>query len=360
MLIRRASGATNAPLAFCSNLGATQQVRTRNMEPQRSLKVGVVGVGHLGKEHARVFSSLPGAVLVGIHDSRIEVARRVASELGTQAADSLSQLLSHVEAVSIAVPTTAHFEVASECIRRKIHVLVEKPLAATISEARKLVEAAERNSVIVQTGHIERFNPIVQATLSVVREPRFIEGHRLSSFVGRSTDVDVILDLMIHDIDIALAAVGSDIRAVEATGVPILSSNVDIANARLLFENGAVANLTASRVSKEKMRKIRFFARDSYVSVDCLAGRAELYRKGHGPGEDEHGSPWEESQIAPGIVRRTMSVSGEEPLRLELDHFVRCVKKGETPVVDGRAGLKAMEAALMVIKKVEEGIRAFR
>lgn len=330
------------------------------MDAQRRLKVGVIGVGHLGKEHARVLASLPDVVLVGVYDSRIDVARRVAKELRTRSLETRDQLLSDVEAVSIAVPTTAHFEVACDCINRGIHVLVEKPLAATVDEARELVEASQRNSVVVQTGHIERFNPIIQAILPVVRDPRFIEGHRLSSFVGRSTDVDVILDLMIHDIDIALATVQSDIRSVEATGVPILSSNVDIANARILFENGAVANLTASRVSKEKTRKIRFFARDSYVSVDCLTGKAELYRRGFESKSAGEESMWEESQIAPGIVRRTISVSGEEPLKLELEHFVRCVRQGETPVVDGRAGLKAMEAALKIREKVKEGIEAFR
>lgn len=329
------------------------------MNTKRRLRVGVVGVGHLGKEHARVVASLPDAELVGVYDARMEVAGRVANELGTRALNSLEQLLSIAEAASIAVPTTAHFRVACECISRGIHVLVEKPLTATIEEARALVEASQRHSVIVQAGHIERFNPIVQAALSVVREPRFIEGHRLSSFVGRSTDVDVVLDLMIHDIDSALATVGSEIRSVEATGVPILSSNVDIANARLLFENGAVANLTASRVSKEKIRKIRFFARDSYISVDCLAGKAELYRKGL---ETRHGDEewqWEESQIAPGIVRRTIAVSGQEPLRLELEHFVRCVACGQKPAVDAMAGLKAMEAALKVSEKIGEGIAAY-
>lgn len=323
------------------------------------LRIGVVGVGHLGKEHARVAASLPSAELVGVYDTRLEVGRQVARELGTTAMDSLDQLLSLAEAVCVAVPTTAHFEVASECISRGIHVLVEKPLAATVEEARALVEASRKHSVIVQTGHIERFNPIVQAAISVVREPRFIESHRLSSFVGRSTDVDVVLDLMIHDIDLALATVRSEIRSVEATGVPILSSNVDIANARLLFANGAVANLTASRVSKERVRKIRFFARDSYISVDCLAGKAELYRKGRQSQPRGEEPQWEESQIAPGIFRRTIAVSGQEPLRLELEHFVRCVLMNEQPAVDGMAGLKAMEAALKVSERIRAGIEAY-
>jgi predicted dehydrogenase len=329
------------------------------MGKRKSLRVGAVGVGHLGREHARVMASLPGAELVGVYDARLEVGRQVAKELGTLALDSLDQLLSLVEAVSIAAPTTAHFEIASECISRGIHVLVEKPLAATVEEARALVEASQKHSVIVQTGHIERFNPIVQAALSVVREPRFIESHRLSSFVGRSTDVDVVLDLMIHDIDLALATVQSEIRSVEATGVPILSSNVDIANARLLFANGAVANLTASRVSKEKIRKIRFFSRDSYISVDCLGGRAELYKKGFDVRPKGEELQWEESQIAPGIFRRTIVVSGQEPLRLELEHFVKCVTQGERPVVDGMAGLRAMEVALRVSERIREGIETY-
>jgi len=321
--------------------------------------MGVVGVGHLGREHARVIASLDGAELVGVYDVNLEVGRRVAKELGTRAFDSLNDILSLVQAVSIAVPTTAHFEVAMACVSRGTHILVEKPLAATVEEARLLVEAGRANSVIIQTGHIERFNPIVQAALSVIREPRFIEGHRLSSFAGRSTDVDVVLDLMIHDIDLALATVQSRIRSVEATGVPILSSNIDIANARILFENGAVANLTASRVSREKTRKIRFFAKDSYVSVDCLAGKAELYRKGFESPQKGEGSRWEESQIAPGIVRRTMVAGGEEPLALELEHFVNCVTRGEKPIVNGNAGLAAMEAALKVSEKIKEGLVAY-
>jgi predicted dehydrogenase len=328
------------------------------MSKRKSLRIGVVGVGHLGREHARVLASLPEVQLVGLYDARPEVGRQVAREFGTRALDSLEQLLSIVEAVSVAVPTTAHFDVASECMSRGIHVLVEKPLAATVSEARALVEASQERSLILQTGHIERFNPIVQAALSVIREPRFIESHRLSSFAGRSTDVDVVLDLMIHDIDLALATVQSEIRSVEATGVPILSSNVDIANARLLFRNGAVANLTASRVSKEKIRKIRFFSRDSYISVDCLGGKAELYKKGFDVPAKDNGLRWEESRIAPGIVRCTIAVSGQEPLRLELEHFVGCVTRGERPVVDGMAGLKAMEVALKVSEKIREGIEA--
>lgn len=329
------------------------------MSNRKSLKVGVLGVGHLGREHARVLASLPEAELIGVYDARAEVGRQVAKELDTRAFDSLEQLLSVVEAVSIVVPTTSHFDVASQCISRGIHVLVEKPLAATVDEARALVEASQKRSVIVQTGHIERFNPIVQAALSVIREPRFIESHRLSSFAVRSTDVDVVLDLMIHDIDLALATVQSEIRSVEATGVPILSSNVDIANARLLFTNGAVANLTASRVSKEKVRKIRFFERDSYISVDCLGGKAELYRRGFDVPAKDNGLPWEESRIAPGIVRRTIAVSGQEPLRLELEHFVSCVMLGKRPIVDGAAGLKAMEVALKVSEKIGEGIKAY-
>ncbi|UCF78149.1 MAG: Gfo/Idh/MocA family oxidoreductase [Candidatus Eiseniibacteriota bacterium] len=328
------------------------------MSESGRLRVGVAGVGHLGRQHARVVASLGQAELVGVYDKNPDVGRKVAEETDTRAFSSLREMISAADAVTVAVPTTAHFAVASECVSSGIHVLVEKPLTATVEEARALIELSERHSVIVQTGHVERFNPVVQASLSLIRQPLFIEGHRLSAFLGRSTDVDVILDLMIHDIDLVLATVHSDVRSVEATGVPILSSNVDIANARILFENGAVANLTASRVSKERLRKIRFFGRDSYISIDCLAGKAEVYRKG-APVRSENGAAgWEETEIAPGIVRRKITAGGEEPLRLEMECFVRCALTGEKPPVDGTAGLRAMEAALRVSEKIREGIEA--
>jgi predicted dehydrogenase len=306
-----------------------------------------------------VAGSLEEAELVGVYDIDRDVCARVAEELGTQAFPSLRELISAVDAATVAVPTTAHFEVASECMASGIHVLVEKPLAATLEEARALVATAEKHSLTLQTGHVERFNPIVRASLSFIREPLFIEGHRLSAFVGRSTDVDVILDLMIHDIDLALATVHSDVRSVEATGVPILSSNVDIANARISFVNGAVANLTASRVSKERLRKIRFFGRASYISIDCLAGKAEIYRKGSRLSSEGGGATWEETEIAPGIVRRKIATAGEEPLKLQLESFVRCALSGQSPSVDGTAGLRAMEVALRVSEKIQEGIESF-
>lgn len=323
----------------------------------RALKYGVIGVGHLGKQHARVAHSLDGATLVGLHDTNSGTLTRVAAELGVRPFLTLAELVCSVEAVSIAVPTTSHFEVAMKCVSAGIHVMIEKPLAATVDEAGALIEAASKNSVVLQTGHIERFNPIVQASLAVISKPRFIEGHRLSSFVGRSMDIDVVLDLMIHDIDLSLAAVDSEVRTVESIGVPILSRNIDIANARITFANGAVANLTASRVSKEKIRKIRFFCADSYISIDCLSRKAELYRKGLPAAARAGEGSWEETIIAPGIVRRVIVADPEqEPLRLELEHFVKCVVSGTTPAVDGLAGLRAMEVALKVIGKIREGI----
>ena len=321
------------------------------------MKYGVIGVGHLGRQHARVASSLTGATLVGLHDSDPGTLQRVASELGVRPFSLLHELLASVQAVSVAVPTTSHYEVAMRCVESGVHVLIEKPLAATLVQAEELVAAAAAKPVVLQTGHIERFNPIVQASLPLISRPRFIEGHRLSSFVGRGTDIDVVLDLMIHDIDLSLAAVRSPVRAVEGTGVPILSRKTDIANARITFENGAVANLTASRVSKEKTRKIRFFCEDSYISIDCLSRKAELYRKGLPAAAADHDGTWEETVIAPGILRRVITVPpDQEPLRLELEHFVKCVASGAIPMVDGRAGLLAMEVAHKVIDKIREGI----
>ena len=322
-----------------------------------SLKYGVIGVGHLGKQHARVAASLAGATLVGLYDTNPGTLQKVATELGVRPFPTLAELVKSVQAVSVAVPTTSHFDVAMECLSSGVHVLVEKPLAATVGQARELVQAASARPVVLQTGHVERFNPIVRASLSLIKSPRFIEGHRLSSFVGRGTDIDVVLDLMIHDIDLSLAAVQSPVRAVEGIGVPILSRNIDIANARISFESGAVANLTASRVSKEKTRKIRFFCQDSYVSIDCLSRKAELYRKGLPAPAREGEGTWEETVIAPGILRRVIAAAPEEePLRLELEHFVKCVATGATPIVDGLAGLRAMEVAHRVIDKIREGL----
>ncbi|MFH0777264.1 MAG: Gfo/Idh/MocA family oxidoreductase [Candidatus Eisenbacteria bacterium] len=328
------------------------------MSAVKRVRLGVVGVGHLGRQHARVAASLPEAELVGVFDSDSQTAARVAGELNARVFDSLEGLLSAVDAVTVAVPTTSHFDVASRCLAAGTHVLVEKPLAATLEEARELVRQSEGADAVLQTGHVERFNPVVQETLGLITHPRFIEGHRLSVFLGRSTDVDVVLDLMIHDIDLSLATVHSEVRSVEAVGVPILTGNVDIANARILFENGAVANLTASRVSREKVRKIRFFGSQFYVSVDCLAGRAELYRKlERGDSADSLGKDWEETQIAPGIVRRVIVAPQKEPLRLELESFVRCVLRGEKPIVDGTAGIRAMEVAFRINETIRDAVR---
>jgi predicted dehydrogenase len=238
--------------------------------------VGVIGVGHLGASHARVLRALAGATLVGVHDLLPERADAVAAAHGVRAFPDAAALLREVEAVTVAVPTPAHEAVAIEALSAGVHVLVEKPIASSLEEADRMLEASLRAGRLLAVGHIERFNPAVVAIRPFVRSPRFVEAHRLATFSLRGTDVDVVLDLMIHDIDLALSLVGSRVARVDAAGVGILTASEDIANARLLFENGCVANLTASRVSRERTRKIRFFQFHAYLAANCASGSAEV------------------------------------------------------------------------------------
>jgi predicted dehydrogenase len=318
------------------------------------LKAGVIGVGHLGRFHARVYSDLDSCELVGVFDTDGRRAAQVASEYGTTAADDLDDLLARADIVSVATPTASHHEVGMRCIEGGVHVLVEKPIARTVAEARELVRAGRDAGVIVQVGHIERFNPAVRAALSVLNEPKFIEVHRLGVFVPRGTDVAVVLDLMIHDIDLILSTVRSPVSHIDAMGVPVLSSFTDIANARLKFEDGCVANITASRVSREKMRKIRFFQRDAYVSVDTLTPRAQVYRRKSVPEETLR-------KIAAGEIEggldsivdyADLPLDGADSLELELSSFIDAVAKRGEPVVSGEDGLRALEVAMEILRQV--------
>jgi predicted dehydrogenase len=242
------------------------------------LRIGVVGVGHLGQHHARILASLPEAVLVGVADTKDGRAAEIGARYGVPGYAEASELLPLVDAVSIAVPTASHVEVALPFVERGIHILVEKPVAASVADADRLVEAAARRGIVLAAGHTERFNPAVAAALPLVANPRFIEVHRLGTFPDRSLDIDVIFDLMIHDLDLLLAAVGSDVVSIEAVGVNVLTPRTDIANARLRFASGCIANLTASRISRDRVRKARFFQHDSYVSIDFAAREVEVYR----------------------------------------------------------------------------------
>jgi len=318
------------------------------------VRVGVIGVGHLGRHHARVCRQLEGCQLVGVFDTDASRASAVASEFGTTAFAEPDELVGSVDAVTIAVPTSAHHAAARRCLERGVHVLIEKPIASTVEEARDLVALARERSLLIQVGHVERFNPAMRAALTVLNEPRFIEAHRLGVFVPRGTDVAVVLDLMIHDIDLILAAVRAPVSRIDAVGVPVLSGSIDIANARLSFADGCVANVTASRVSREKVRKIRFFQKDAYISVDCSRPLAQVFRKKDVPRETLFAIARGE---APGglnsvVDYEELPMDSTEPLALEQASFVRAVRERRRPEVDGEDGAKALEVAFEIMRQI--------
>ena len=311
----------------------------------KTVRIGVVGVGHLGYHHARLYASMHGVELAGLVDLRADHSRKIASELETVCCATLDDLLATgVEAVSVAVPTLAHHAVVKSLLERGVDVLVEKPIASTLDEARELVTAAARAKRLLQVGHVERFNGVVTALANCVKRPLFIECHRLSPFTGRGDDVSVVLDLMIHDLDVILALVNSPLARVDAVGVPIFSKEEDIANVRLRFESGCVANVTASRISIDRVRKIRVFSEDAYVSTDYSEQEILVYRKKSGtlpPGT----SPME------WITIDALEVNREEPLRIELASFVDCVRSRTRPLVSGEDGLRALELAFEILNQ---------
>jgi len=309
----------------------------------RVIRVGVVGVGHLGQHHARIYSEMEGVELVGVADTDSQRLREVTSQFKTTPFPDYRELFGKVDAVSVAVPTTFHYQIAKEFLDRGVDVLVEKPIAETVAEADDLLRAAQRRDRILQVGHIERFNGAVQVLSLLVEEPRFIECHRLGPFAARGTDVDVVLDLMIHDIDIILSLVNSPVKQVNAVGVPVISEQVDIANARIQFESGCVANVTASRVSAERLRKIRIFQKDTYISLDYAHQEVVLYRRI--PPEDS-------GSRLPQIVKEEVPVEKREPLQAELMSFIECVRTRRPPLVSGKEGRQALAVAAEIIKKI--------
>ncbi len=313
-----------------------------------SIRAGVIGVGHLGYHHARHYAAMPHADLIGIVDTDPDKAAKAAQDFNTRAyPDAAALIADGVEAVSVATPTTTHFEIALQFIEAGVHVLVEKPVAATVAEAERLTAAAARRGVTLQVGHIERFNGAVMAVFDHFHEPRFIECHRLSPFPMRGADVSVVLDLMIHDLDIVLAMDASEVLSLDAAGVPVFSQSEDIANVRLRFASGCVANLTSSRVSVDRMRKIRIFAENAYVSTDYSAQEVLVYRKKPGPLPPD-GNPMEHIIIEP------LPVLKDEPLKLELGAFIACVREGGRPVVSGEDGVRAMRLAQQVMDFIRE------
>ncbi len=306
------------------------------------LRVGVVGVGYLGQYHARIYADMPDVELVGVADVDARAARSIAQRHHCTAYTRPDELLGKVDAVSIVVPTIYHKEVALPYLERGVHMLLEKPVAPDVAEALAIIEAAEKNGVVLQIGHLERFNAGIMALAERVQNPRFIEAHRLGTFVERATDVDVVTDLMIHDIDIILSLVKSEITGIAATGLPVLTEHVDIANARLEFASGAVANVTASRVSNKKFRRLRVFAHDSYLALNFMDQQIEVVRAGATP----------PGKRFPEIVTERLKVEPRPPLDAELEHFVHTVRSGGTPLVTGRDGLEALSVALQVKEKI--------
>jgi predicted dehydrogenase len=305
------------------------------------VKVGVIGVGHLGQHHARIYTELPGAELVAVADLSEARRREVGGRLKVPAVADYRSLIGKVDAVSVAVPTGAHYPVALTFLQAGSDVLVEKPITQTVGEADVLIAAAAKGRRILQVGHSERYNGAVQALSGQVQDPGFIEVHRMGPFPGRGTDVDVVLDLMIHDIDIVLTLVKSPVISVSAVGVPVVSGQVDIANARLEFASGCVANITASRVSGERLRKIRVFQRDTYFVLDYASQELNLFRKTSGDGSGKAR-----------LTRIEVPVARVEPLRQELDDFLESVRTRRPPLVPGEAGREAVAVAAQIIERL--------
>ena len=332
------------------------------------VKVAVLGVGGLGQHHARIYAEMEqvGDVeFVGLYDPNLERAREIAEKNGVRALESMEAALEQADGVSIVTPTVTHHELASKFLKAGCHVLVEKPITDEADQAAELVQLAQENDRVLQVGHVERFNPVFDYLQSVAKEPRFIETHRLSPYPARSMDIGVVLDLMIHDLDIVLAFVDSPVKEVDGVGVPVLSASEDIANARLKFENGCVANLTVSRVSPERMRKIRVFSggeTTSYVSLDYQKQEGYIYRIAADGAEES--SLWQKLLHAKDsaivsefggkkVVREPVPIAKDEPLKLELQHFVECGRERQTPKVSGEAGRQALEVALEITRQIQ-------
>jgi predicted dehydrogenase len=309
------------------------------------LRIAVVGVGHLGRHHVRLLAGMPGVRCVAAVDLIPERALAAARQAGAEALLDYRELFGRVDAVVVAVPTRDHAAVAGEFLDRGVHVLVEKPMASTVADADEMDALARGSGAVLAVGHTERFNPALLAVWPELGTPRFIEVHRLSGFPDRSLDIDVIFDVMIHDLDILLAVAGSEVTSVDAVGVPVLTARVDIANARIRFASGCTANVTASRISRDKVRKVRFFEPEQYVSVDYAAFEAEVWRLRPRPGD------------RPAIDGGPVEVTRDEPLRAELADFVDAVRTGRAPRVSGADGVRALALATRVADAVEEDAR---
>ena len=301
----------------------------------KKLRVGVVGVGHIGSNHARIYADTPNAQFTAIFDIDGARAEQIAQQYHVRPAASLDEFATLVDAASIATPTHSHFTIARDLLSRGKHLLVEKPIAEQTSHARELAQSAADKRLVLQVGHVERFNPVLSALEERLTHPRFIEAHRLSPYPNRSTDIGVVLDLMIHDLEIILHLVSARVESIDAVGVPVLSRSEDIANARLRFAGGCIANVTSSRISPERMRKIRVFQEDTYLSLDYQNQSGEIYRRANGQ-----------------ITREQVAIEKEEPLKQELASFVECAIAGGEPKVSGSHAAVALELAVEITKRI--------
>jgi predicted dehydrogenase len=301
----------------------------------KKIRVGVVGVGHIGSNHARLYAEIPAAEFIAIYDVDPARAKAVAQKYGATATKSIEEFAELVDAASVATPTNTHYQVAHPLLQRGKHLLIEKPITENTAHASELAELAAREHLILQVGHVERFNPVLGALEARLTHPRFIEAHRLSPYPDRSTDIGVVLDLMIHDLEIILHLVRSPVQNIDAVGVAVLSRGEDIANARLRFENGCVANVTSSRISPERMRKIRVFQEDAYLSLDYEKQSGEIYRREAGR-----------------ITRDKVKIEREEPLKRELASFIECARSGREPRVSGFQAAAALELAVEITKRI--------
>ncbi|MCF8259208.1 MAG: Gfo/Idh/MocA family oxidoreductase [Melioribacteraceae bacterium] len=324
----------------------------------QKIKIGVIGTGHLGKLHTNFLSKSEFAEFIGVYDSDADLANSVATEFGTKSYESFDKLLDEIDAVSVAATTSAHYKLMKEALEKNVHVFVEKPITSKAKEAEEIVALAESKNLKIQVGHIERFNPAVLAIAKYIDNPTFIQTDRLAQFSTRGTDVAVVLDLMIHDIDLILSFVKSPVKEIKANGVAVVSETYDIANARIEFENGAVANVTASRISQKKMRKMRIFQKDAYLSLDFTTGTPEVYRI---VGDKSELAEGHISFGSMGTGTRKKNLIYLQPeieeinaLQYELDLFLKCIINKENPTVSGKDGLEALRVARIIESIIEE------
>ena len=327
----------------------------------KQVNIGVIGVGHLGVHHASHLAKIKNANLVGVFDTNLERAEEISKKINTAIFQSVDNLLENVEAVSIVTPTPTHRDIAEKCIKKGKHVFIEKPITSSVKDAEYLIELSKKHNVIIQVGHIERFNPALLALSNLEIDPKYIEVHRMAPFMSRGTDVPVVLDLMIHDIDLILSFISSPVKEIYANGVSIMTNSVDIANARIKFENGSIANITSSRVAKDRVRKIKIFQQDLYVTVDFLAGISEVY-KAMGASQSDPDAIMSAPLVEKDGKHRQIfyekpKVKKTDALKAELKNYLNAVLGKEKPMVDGFAGKQALDVAIKIHDKILEGLR---